>query len=76
MSYTEEDTMNLSAKWSRFMRMIGAYSHHKYEENLLNIFFYDGLNDSTKNLLVGGQLSKIPCNQVKAKIKEVAKNST
>ena len=41
-------------------------------------FFYDGLNDSTKALLdstVGGILSKVPCNQVKVKIEEVAKNS-
>lgn len=55
--------------------MISAFPHHEYEENHLNTF-YDGLNHSTKALLystVGAQLSKIPCNQVKAKIEEVAK---
>ena len=44
----------------------------------MNTFFYDRL-DSTKALLdsaVGGQLSKVPCNQVKAKIEKVAKNSS
>ena len=53
--------------------------HHEYGENHLNTFFYDGLNNSTKELLdsaIGGQLSKVPCNQVKAKIEEVVKNSS
>ncbi|XP_057548051.1 uncharacterized protein LOC130826485 [Amaranthus tricolor] len=67
-----------TAAWSRFKRMIRACPHHEYGDNHLNTFFYDGLNDTTKALLdseVGGQLSKIPCNQVKAKIEEVSKNS-
>ena len=58
--------------------MIRACPHHEYEENHLNTFLYDRL-DSTKALLdsaVGGKLSKLPCNQVKAKIREVAKNSS
>ena len=62
--------------WSRFKRIIRACPHHEYEKNQLNTFYYNGLNDSTKALLdsvVGGQLSKVPRNQVKAKIKVVAK---
>ena len=56
--------------------MIKACLHHEYEENHLNTFFHDGLNDATKALLdlvVGVKLSKVSCNQVKAKIEEVAK---
>ena len=71
--------MNLSAAWSRFKRMIRAFPHHEYGENHLNTFFYDGFNDPTKALLdsaVGGKLQKVPCNQVKARIEEVAKNSS
>ena len=78
-SFTQEDDDNLSATWSRFKRMIRACPQHEYEENHLNTFFCDSLNDSTKALLdlaVGGQLSKFPCNQVKAMIKEVVKNSS
>ena len=66
-SFTQKDDENLSAIGSQFKRMIRACPHHEYEENHLNTFFYDGLNDSTKALLdlaVGGQLSKAPCNQV------------
>ena len=58
--------------------MIRACALHEYGDNHVNTFFYDGFNDTTKALLdtaVGGQLSKIPCNQVKARIEEVAKNS-
>ena len=76
-SFTQADEENLKVAWSRFKRMIRACPHHEYGENHLNTFFYDGLNDSTKAVLdsaMGGQLSEIPCNQVKAKIEEVAKN--
>ena len=51
--------------------MIRACAHHEYGDNHLNTSFYDGLNDTTKSFLdsaLGGQLSKIPCNKVKAKI--------
>ena len=78
-SFNQEDDDKLSAAWSIFKRMIRACPHHEYGDNHLNTFFYDGLNDFTKALLdsaVGGQLSKVPCNQVKAKIEEVAKNSS
>ena len=57
--------------------MICAYSYHEYGDNHLNTFFYDGHNDTTKALLdsaVGGDLSKIPCNQVNAKMEHVIKN--
>ena len=79
MSFTQEDDENLSAAWSMFKRMIRACPHHEYGENHLNTFFCDGLNDSTKALLdlaVGGQLLKVLCNQIKAKIEEVAQNSS
>ena len=59
--------------------MIETCPHHEYEKNHLNTFFYDGLNDSSKALIdstVGGQLSKISCNQVKAKIEVVTKNNS
>ncbi|CAO2840803.1 unnamed protein product, partial [Amaranthus hypochondriacus] len=78
-SFTQEDDESLCAAWTRFKSMLRACPHHEYGENHLNTFFYDGLDDSTKALLdsaVGGQLSKIPCDRVKAMIEEVAKNST
>ena len=59
--------------------MIRACPHHEYGKNNLNTFFCDGFNDCTKAVLdsaVGRQLSKVLCNQVKAKIEEVAKNSS
>ena len=59
--------------------MLRACPHHEYGENHLNTFFYDGLLPHTKALLdssVGGQLCKIPQNQVRAQIEEVVKNSS
>ena len=79
VSFTQEDDENLTATRSRFKRMIRACPHNEYTENHLNTLFYNGLNDSTKALLdstMGGQLSKISCNQVKARIEEVIKNSS
>src|SRR5688572_18854965 len=70
-SFTQDEDENLSAAWTRFKGMLRACPHHEYGENHVNTFFYDGLDDSTKALLdsaCGGQLSKIPCDRVKAMI--------
>ena len=76
-SFTLKDDENLSATVSQFKRTNRECPHHDYGEKDHSTCFYDGLNDSTKALLdsvLGGQLSKIPCNQVKAKIEKVEKN--
>lgn len=48
---TQENDENLSATRSRFKGIIRACPLNEDGENLLNTFFYDGLNDSTKALL-------------------------
>lgn len=61
--------------WTKSKRIKKACPHHEFGENHFNFFlFYDEHDNQTQALLVatlGGQLSKLPQNQVRAKIEEV-----
>ncbi|XP_021775766.1 uncharacterized protein LOC110739625 [Chenopodium quinoa] len=62
---------------SWFKELVQACPHHEYNQSLLMRFFYDGLEPMSRANLdagAGGQLIKVPQNQVEATIKEVVKN--
>ena len=46
VSFAQDDEVYLTPAWSRFKWIIRASPHHEYEENHINTFFYNGLNDS------------------------------
>ncbi|XP_021770674.1 uncharacterized protein LOC110734838 [Chenopodium quinoa] len=76
-SFEQEADESLSEAWERFKELVQACPHHEYNQSLLMRFFYDGLEPMYRANLdagTGGQLIKVPQNQVKATIEEVVKN--
>ena len=76
-SFEQEADESLGEAWERFKELVQACPHHEYNQGLLMRFFYDGLEPMSRANLdagAGGQLIKIPQNQVEATIEEVAKN--
>lgn len=78
-SFAQADDESFSDAWIRFKRLQRQCPHHGFGDNHLNKFFYNGLTDHTKTLVdsaVGGQLSKVPQTEVKAKFEELAASAT
>ncbi|XP_021757411.1 uncharacterized protein LOC110722448 [Chenopodium quinoa] len=76
-SFEQGADESLSESWERFKELVQACPHHEYNQSLLMRFFYDGLEPMSKANLdagAGGQLIKVPQNQVEAIIEEVVKN--
>ncbi|XP_021746040.1 uncharacterized protein LOC110711909 [Chenopodium quinoa] len=76
-SFEQDSDETLGEAWERFKELVQACPHHEYNQSLLMRFFYDGLEPMSRANLdagAGGQLIKIPQNQVEATIEEVPKN--
>ncbi|XP_021770762.1 uncharacterized protein LOC110734948 [Chenopodium quinoa] len=76
-SFKQEAEESLSEAWERFKELVQACPHYEYNQSLLMRFFYDGLEPMSRANLdarAGGQLIKVPQNQVEATIEEVVKN--
>ncbi|XP_021745389.1 uncharacterized protein LOC110711318 [Chenopodium quinoa] len=76
-SFEQDADESLGEAWERFKELVQACPHHEYNQGLLMRVFYDGLEPMSRANLdagAGGQLIKIPQNQVEATIEEVSNN--
>ena len=76
-TFSQEEDETLSEAWERFKELIRSCPHHGFSQWLVVQSFYDGLAPSSRANLdsgAGGQLKKLPVDQVEGVIEEVAKN--
>ncbi|XP_061339676.1 uncharacterized protein LOC133286293 [Gastrolobium bilobum] len=69
---------NMHEYWERFKRLCSSCPHHQIPDNLLLVYFYEGLLPMDRNLLdaaSGGVLSNKTPNEAKELIAEIAANA-